>query len=52
MLPQPDPAPPGFTHASNLRQNNRTAGLDSDCWYPVEFERKLTRGEAVGEVAT
>ena len=51
MLPQPDPAPPDFARASNPRQKSRAAGLDSDYGYPVEFERKLKRSEAIGEVA-
>jgi len=48
MLPQP--APPGFAQASNLRQKSPAAVLAPDYWYSVEFGRMLKHAEAIGEV--
>ena len=39
--------PPSFAEASTRRQRARSAGLDPDHWYAVEYERALGRGRVV-----
>ncbi len=51
MLPQTAPAPPDFAEARQPPQQSRAASLDPSHGYPVEFERKLKRGEAFSEGA-
>ena len=40
-------APPTFELARNHRQRVRAAGLSPDYWYPVEWEGRVRRGQAV-----
>jgi phenylpropionate dioxygenase-like ring-hydroxylating dioxygenase large terminal subunit len=39
------PGPPTFEQARNKRQKVRSAGLDPDYWYAVEYTRNLKCGE-------
>jgi phenylpropionate dioxygenase-like ring-hydroxylating dioxygenase large terminal subunit len=39
--------PPAFSEARTQRQKARAAGLHPDYWYPVEFERRLGRGQVM-----
>ena len=39
--------PPSFELARNHRQRVRAAGLSPDYWYPVEWEHRVRRGQAV-----
>jgi 4beta-methylsterol monooxygenase len=41
---------PTFQEASTRRQRARSAGLDPDYWYPVEYDRAVGKGE-VREIA-
>ena len=42
-------SPPSFEEARNRRQKVRSAGMNPDYWYPVEYDAKIKRG-AVMEV--
>ena len=39
--------PPAFEDARNRRQKARAAGLSPDYWYPVEWDRRVRRGQAI-----
>ena len=41
------PGPPDFEHARNKRQKVRSAGMNPDYWYPVEYDAKVKRGQVV-----
>ncbi len=43
------PRPPSFAEARNNRQKARSAGLNPNYWYPVEYEKKL-KAKGVVEV--
>jgi phenylpropionate dioxygenase-like ring-hydroxylating dioxygenase large terminal subunit len=38
---------PDFAHARNRRQKVRSAGMDPDYWYPVEYDRAIAPGQVV-----
>src|SRR5436190_21742200 len=40
--------PPTFAEARNRRQKVRSAGMDPNYWYAVEYERKVKRGQVIG----
>src|SRR5262245_12165233 len=37
--------PPAFTEAKNRRQKVRSAGMDPNYWYAVEYERAIKKGQ-------
>ena len=39
--------PPSFADAKNHRQRVRAAGLSPDYWYPVEWDARVKRGQAI-----
>jgi phenylpropionate dioxygenase-like ring-hydroxylating dioxygenase large terminal subunit len=40
--------PPTFAEAKNRRQKVRSAGMDPNYWYAVEYDKKVKRGQVVG----
>ena len=38
-------SPPSFEEANNPRQKARAAGLDPDCWYAVEYDNAVKKGQ-------
>jgi phenylpropionate dioxygenase-like ring-hydroxylating dioxygenase large terminal subunit len=41
----PPQSPPAFEEAKNSRQKARTAGLDPDRWYVVEYDSAIKKGQ-------
>jgi 4beta-methylsterol monooxygenase len=41
------PGPPSFEEAQNRRQKARAAGMNPDYWYPLEWDKKVKRGQVV-----
>ena len=39
--------PPSFKEAQNFRQKSRSAGLDPDRWYAVEYDNGVKKGQIV-----
>ena len=37
--------PPPFAEAKNSRQKARASGLDPDCWYVVEHDNAVKKGQ-------
>lgn len=39
--------PPRFEEAQNFRQKSRSAGLDPDHWYAVEYDKTVKKGQII-----
>ena len=45
LIPLRTPGPPSFEEAQNRRQKARSAGMNPDYWYAVEWDKNVKRGD-------